>query len=223
MQRYLDEDLAELKERLLTMASHAEWAITRSVKAFVERDDTQAQQVTIDDTEIDRLEIEVDELSVNLLAKAPLASDLRSITVAMKVSHDLERVGDEATTIARRVLELNLEPPLKACPDLPRIAFQALGMLNSALNAFVNRNTDRARLVIERDRATDALNTQIQLELASWMIEEPATIARCLNLMVVSKCLERVADHAVNIAEEVVYLYEGRDIRHSGLVQRQRS
>jgi phosphate transport system protein len=216
MERHFDQDLAELKDKLLTMASHAESAVTRSIKALVDRDDELARQIKADDNVIDRFEIEVDEEAIKLLAKAPLASDLRLVTVAMKISHDLERVGDEATKIARRAVDLNQEPPLPLRVDLPSLAARSLEMLRSALDAFVNGDTRRARGVIELDREVDAVNKQNHRDLAEIMIREPATIARCLHLMVISKSLERIADHATNIAEEVVYLYEGRDIRHLG-------
>jgi phosphate transport system protein len=128
----------------------------------------------------------------------------------------LERVGDEATTIARRTIELSQEPQLKPYVDIPRMTNLAMEMLNDALDAFVNRNPAKAREVIPRDKEVDAINRQLHRELVSFMIEKPATITRCLNLMIISKSLERIADHATNIAEEVVYLYEGRDIRHTG-------
>lgn len=214
MSAHFEQELEELKNRLLTMAGHAETAVSRAIKALIERDDDLARRVREDDSILDRFEIELDEMAVNLLAKAPLASELRLITVAMKASHDLERVGDEATTIARRVLELNQDPPLTTMVDLPDMAAQGLQMLRQAIEAFVHRDTARARAIIPRDKTIDSLNKQLHRELASYMIEKPATISRCLHLMTISKSLERIADHATNIAEEVVYLYEGRDIRH---------
>lgn len=210
-----DQELAQLKERLITMASHAEAAVNRYIKALIDRDSTHAVKAKEEDRVIDQLEIEIDELAIQLLAKAPLASDLRLITVAMKISHDLERVGDEATTIARRTVELNQEPQLKPYVDIPHMARLALEMLREALDAFVNRDPVRARAVIPRDKEVDSLNKQLHRELASYMVEKPSTISRCLNLMVISKALERIADHATNIAEEVVFLYEGLDIRHA--------
>lgn len=215
MHRHFETELDSLKEKLLTMASLAEAAVNRSIQALVERDDELARTVKADDSQLDTLEMEIDELAISLLSKAPLAIDLRLITVAMKISHDLERVGDEATTIARRALELGQEPQLKPYVDIPRMAAMGLDMLKVALDAFVNRDPARARTVIPRDKEVDALNKQLHRELASYMIERPSTITRCLNLMVISKSLERIADHATNVAEEVVYLYEGRDIRHS--------
>jgi phosphate transport system protein len=213
---YFDNELAGLKQKLLTMASHAERAVNKAIEALVERDDEVARNIMADDVIVDQLEVEIDELAIQLLSKAPLATDLRLITVAMKISHDLERVSDEATTIARRSLELSLEPQLKPYVDIPRMAAMALDMLKEALDAFVNRDPAKARTVIPRDKQVDLLNKQLHRELSSYIVERPSTISRCLNLMVISKSLERVADHATNVAEEVVYLYEGRDIRHSG-------
>lgn len=214
-----DEELSHLKERLVTMATHAEAAVNRYIKALIERDSDTASRAKEEDRVIDQLELEIDELAISLLAKAPLASDLRLITVAMKISHDLERVGDEATTIARRTVELNQEPQLKPYIDIPHMAALALEMLREALDAFVSRDPARARAVIPRDKEVDSLNKQLHRELASYMVERPATITRCLNLMVISKALERIADHATNIAEEVVFVYEGEDIRHQAKIK----
>lgn len=216
MMTHHDQELAELKELLLLMAGHARNAVTRAIQALTDRDESLARRVIEDDSIVDQLEIKVDEVAVHLLSKAPLASDLRLITIAMKASHDLERVCDEATTISRRAIELNQEPQLKPYVDIPKMSQIALAMLDHAINAFVNRNPQEARDVIKRDKEVDSLNKQLHRELASYMIERPSTITRALNLMVVSKSLERIADHATNIGEEVVYLYEGRDIRHSG-------
>jgi len=216
MTRHFDRDLGALKQKLLTMASHAESALSKGIKALVDRNDKLARQVIDDDSIIDQLEIEIDEMSIGLLAlQGPIASDLRLIAVAMKISHDLERVGDEATTVARRTIELSQEPQLKPYVDIPRMANLAMEMMDQGLDAFVNHNSEKARGVIPRDKEVDAINRQLHRELVSFMIKKPAKITRCLNLMVISKSIERIADHAKNIAEEVVYLYEGRDIRHS--------
>jgi phosphate transport system protein len=217
MQRHFDQELAELKQELLTMGGLAEAAVSNVIKALLTRDDDLARKVKEDDHALDQFEIDMDERAIALLAlKAPLASDLRLITVAMKISHDLERVGDEATTIARRALELSQEPQLKPYVDIPRMAELGLSMLKDGLDSFVSGNVKQALAVIPRDKDVDAINKQLHRELVSYVIERPPTITRCLNLMVISKSLERIADHATNIAEEVVYLYEGRDIRHSG-------
>ena len=213
---HFDSELAALKEKLLVMASRSEATVTASIRALVERDDDLARAVEADDDAIDRLEIEIDEDSIKMLAKAPLASQLRLIICASKIARDLERIGDEATTIARRSIDLNTEPQLKPYVDLPRMAQMAMEMLRDALGAFTSGDTERARKVIPRDRDVDALNKQLYRELASFMIEKPTTITRCLSLMAISKALERIADHAKNVAEEVVYLYEAKDIRHPG-------
>ena len=216
---HFDQDLGALKDKLITMGGLAEGAVRRSMTALTERKDALARDAKEHDEILDELEIEIDEMAVTLLAKAPLASDLRLVAVAMKISQNLERVGDEATTIARRALELNAEAQLKPYVDIPKMADTALEMLKEALDAFVTRDPARARAVIPRDKEVDSLNKQLHRELASFMVEQPATISRCLNLMVISKALERIADHATNIAEEVVYVYEGRDIRHTGAGQ----
>jgi phosphate transport system protein len=215
MQRHFDQELGNLKEMLLKMASHAEGAVTNAIKSLTENNDELASQVKENDSILDDFEKDIDEMAISLLAlQAPLASDLRLITVAMKISHDLERVGDEATTIARRSLELNKEPQLKPYVDIPRMAQMGLEMLHGAIDAFVDRQPAKARAIIPRDKDVDALNKQLHRELVSFVIEDPTTITRALNLMVISKSLERIADHATNVAEEVVYLYEGTDIRH---------
>jgi phosphate transport system protein len=174
-----------------------------------------AQAVIDDDNILDQFEIEIDDTAIHLLAKAPLATELRLITEGMKISQNLERVGDEAVTIARRAIELSTEPQLKPYVDLPRMATMSLEMLRGAITAFVQRDAAGARRVIPRDREVDELNRQLHRELSSFMVERPQTITRCLKLMVISKAIERIADHATNIAEEVVYLYEAKDIRHA--------
>ena len=212
---HYNEEISKLKESLLAMASHAEGAVTSAMRALIERDDALAAKVEDDDTILDQFEIEIDDTAIHLLAKAPLATDLRLITVAMKISQNLERVGDEAVTIARRAIDLNAEPQLKPYVDLPRMAAMSLEMLRDALSAFINREPERARAVVPRDQDVDDLNRQLHRELSSYMVEKPANITRCLRLMVISKSIERIADHATNIAEEVVYLYEAKDIRHA--------
>ena len=213
---YFEQELTALKNMLLAMASHAESAVNQALQALATRDYDLALRVRASDEVIDAFEVEVDEAAIQLLAKAPLASDLRLITVAMKVSQNLERVGDEASKIANRARDLSQEPPLKLNLEIPHLAEQALGMLKKALDAFVNQDPAAARALIPQDREVDALNKQIHRQLADLMIASPDTITRCLNLMVISKSLERIADHAKNVAEEVVYLCEAEDIRHTG-------
>jgi phosphate transport system protein len=197
------------------MGSQAEAAVSEAVKALLERDDNRAWQVKQNDHVLDQLEMEVDELAVALLAKAPLATDLRLITVAMKISQNLERVGDEATTIARRALALNALAQMEPTVDLPSLTAMSLAMLKDALSAFLGGDSAQALAVVPRDKQVDALNRQIQRELTEHLAADREAIPRCLHLMVVAKSLERVADHATNIAEEAVFLFEGRDVRHS--------
>jgi phosphate transport system protein len=214
--QHFEQELAALKDRLLTMASHAESAVKLAVDALVGRDYALAVKVRADDEVIDRFEVEVDELAIQLLAKAPLANDLRLIAVAMKISQNLERIGDEATKIANRARDLSQELPLKLVVAVPQMADLALQLLKGSLDAFVSQDPASARALIPQDKEVDLLNKQIHRQLADQMIEDPATITRCLNLMVVAKSLERIADHAKNVAEEVVYLCEAQDIRHTG-------
>ena len=214
MQKHFDEDLGTLKEQLLMMSSYAESAVSQAVRAVTERDDKMALQVQANDDIMDQYEIDIDDLAIRLLSKSPLDTDLRLITVAMKISQNLERIGDEATTISRRAVELNQDARLKAYLDIPHMAAVALGMLKESLDAFVNKQPEKARALIPRDKEVDAMNRRFYRELSSYMVENPTAISRCLNLMTVSKSLERVADHATNIAQQVVYLCEARDIRH---------
>ena len=213
---YFDHELGELKQKLLTMASHAETAVNRAIESLMARNLDLALQVKTDDSIIDQLEIEVDEIAIHLLSKAPLASDLRFVTVAMKISQNLERIGDEATKIAKRARDLSTEPPLKLNLELPQMATMALAMLKTALDAFVARDSAVARAIIPRDKEVDALNKKINNELTDHMMEDRDGIPRALNLMIASRSLERIADHAKNIAEEVVYLCDAQDIRHTG-------
>lgn len=214
MYTHFQKDLDTLRDKLLTMASRAEAAVRHSVQAVVLRDDALAEQVRQHEDIIDRDELELDEMAIRFLARAPLASDLRLITVAMKVSQNLERVGDEATKIAKRARDLNTEPPLMDPPDVNAMANLSLNMLKDALDAFVHHDAAAAREIIPKDKAVDELNRRMHRRLVERMMEEPSTIQRCLHLMVVVKSLERIADHAKNIAEEVVFLCEALDIRH---------
>ena len=211
---HFDQELTALKEALLAMASHAETALRQSVEALLTRDDRLAAQVRDNDVILDRYEVEVDERSIRLLAKAPLARDLRFIAVSMKISQNLERVGDEATKIAKRARDLAQEAPLKLVLPLRDMADLALRMLDGALDAFVNRDAASARALIPEDKKVDVLNKEFQRVLIEHMTANPEAIVRCLHLIVAVKSLERIADHAKNVAEEVVYLCEAEDIRH---------
>ena len=214
MQKYFDEELGSLKEKLLFMGSYAESAVNQAIQAVTQRNDNLALLVQANDDIMDQYEIDIDNMAIQLLSKSPPALDVRLITVAMKISQNLERIGDEATTIARRAVELNQEARLKVHLDIPRMASIALAMLNESLDSFVNEQPEKARAIVPRDKEVDGINRQFYRELSNYMMEKPSTVSRCLNLMTVSKSLERVADHATNIAQEVVYLCEARDIRH---------
>jgi phosphate transport system protein len=215
MENHFEAGIENLRQRLLVMASHAEKAVNESVQSLMQRDHDLALRVRTDDDVIDKFEVEIDELAIMLLTKAPLASNLRLVTVAMKISQNLERIGDEATKIAKRSRDLAQEPPVKINLDLPRMATLALAMVKDALDSFVQRDSAAARAIIPRDKEVDALNELIHQQLAQYMMENPDTIARCLHWIVAAKSLERIADHAKNIAEEVVYLCEAQDIRHA--------
>ncbi|KAB2653898.1 MAG: phosphate signaling complex protein PhoU [Verrucomicrobia bacterium] len=215
MDRHFDHELAELKQKLLTMASHAEKSVSDAVNALVNRDLDLALAVNANDEVLDRFELDVDEMAINLLAKAPLASELRMVTMAMKLSQNLERVGDEATKIAKRARDLSKEPPLKLNLELAKLSLLVLGLLKSALDSFVQKDSAAARAVIPRDKEINALHKQIQGQIIDHMKLSPDNIQRSLHLLVAVKSLERIGDHATNIAEEVVYLCEAQDIRHA--------
>ena len=208
--------LAQYKEKLLIMASHAEGVVTRAVRAHLDRDEPLARQALETDEVIDQFEIQIDRIALGLLAQAPGEFELRQITCGMKIARELERVGDEATTIARRAVELMALPPLATPLDIAEMTFLANAMLKDALDAFVSGNTVLAREVIPRDRRIDEMNKTYQDDLNGLMEASPENIRRCRHLAVISKCLERIADHAKNVAEDAVLLHEAKDIRHAG-------
>jgi phosphate transport system protein len=216
MPRHFHEELEALKQTLLAMGGLVEDQIRREMKALLERDDVMAQEVIERDRQVNTYDVEVDEQCVSLLALyQPAAGDLRFITTAMKIVTDLERIGDQAVNIAQRVLELNREPQLKPYIDLPRMAEQAQRMVKESLDAFVARDTALARQVCGEDSEVDLLKEQIFRELLTFMMEDPRTIPRAIRLILISRFMERVADHATNIAEMVVYLVEGKMVRHT--------
>jgi phosphate transport system protein len=215
VERHFDQELELLKGQLLLMGGHTEAIIQKSVEALKRRDPRLAQVVIEDDQAIDRLEIDIEERCVGLLAlRQPLAVDLRFITAALKISNDLERVGDHAVNIASCALRLAEVPPLKPLVDIPRMADLAAGMLRDALDAFVRRDAATARRLLMRDDEVDNLNRQIFRELLSFMMEDASTITRGMDLILVARNLERVADLATNVAEEVVFIAEARIIKH---------
>ena len=214
MENHFEMELDALRQKLLLMASHAEAAVNLAVQSFVQRDSELAARVDQDDEILDRLEVEIDEMTILVLTKAPLASDLRLVPVVMKISQNLERIGDEATKIARRARDLAREPAVKINFDFHRLVGKSIEMVKLALDAFARRDAAAALAVIPRDKEVDALNKEIQQQMIRHMTENPAT-GRCLHWIVAAKSLERIADHAKNIAEEVVYLREAQDIRHT--------
>ncbi len=215
MERHFEQELETLKERLLHMGSLAELMIHVAVKGLVERDAKTLEEVFINEEKVNHLHIEVDERCLLLLAlRQPIAVDLRLITAAMKINTDLERIGDQAVNIAQNTQMLLKEPLLKPLIDLPRMAQIAAKMVKDALDAFVKKDVEMARSVVKRDDEVDSLKDQIFRELLTYMLANPSTITRAIDHILISRNLERIADHATNIAEDVIFMAEGKDIRH---------
>ena len=216
MARHFHDELEALKQTLLAMGALVEDQIRRGMRALVDRDSELAQDVIDRDRQVNAYDVEVDEKCVELLALyQPAAGDLRFITTAMKIVTDLERIGDQAVNIAQRALELNREPQLKPYIDLPRMADNAERMVKESLDAFVARDTALARRVCAEDSAVDDLKEQIFRELLTFMMADPRTIPRAIRLILISRFLERVADHATNIAEMVIYMVDSKMVRHT--------
>ena len=217
MQRHFHEELQHVKDKTLRLGSLVESMVERAVTALVDRDSRIAEDTIRSDDQSDALEVEIDEACLRLLAlHQPTAIDLRFITTAMKISTDLERMADQAVNICERAIELNAEPQLKPYIDIPIMSQLAQKMLRDSLDAFVEKDVSKARSVIAADNKVDQLKRQVFRELLTFMMEDPRTIPRAIGLLLVSRHLERIADHATNIAEMVVFLVEGRDIRHAG-------
>ena len=214
--RHFEDELQHLQQLLLRMGGIVEQQIARAIESLVERDAEVAQDVIIHDREVNQLDILIDEECLKVIAlHQPAAGDLRFVTTALKVNTDLERIGDMAVNISQRALELNEEPMLKPYIDIPRMAKEAQQMVHTSLDAFVRRDTELAREVIESDDIVDSLAHQVYRELLSYMAEDPKTISRATRILLVSKHLERIADHATNIAEMVVFMVDGKMIRHA--------
>jgi phosphate transport system protein len=214
--RHFEGELQTLQQLLLRMGGLVEQQIARAIEALVERDSDLARDVIARDREVNQLDLLVDEECLKLIAlHQPAAGDLRLVTTALKINTDIERIGDMAVNICERVLELNEEATLKPYIDIPRMAKEAQAMVRNSLDAFVQRNTDLAVEVIEGDDLVDGLAHQVYRELLSYMAEDPRTIARATRILLISKYLERIADHATNIAEMVVFMVDGRLIRHA--------
>ena len=216
MNRYFHEELEQIKEKVLKLGSLVETMVENAVVSLVDQDSRLAQETIASDDRSDHLEVEIDDDCVRMLAlHQPAAGDLRFITTAMKVSTDLERMADQAVNISQRALELNEEPQLKPYIDIPIMSQLAQKMLRECLDAFVRKDVGLARQVIAADNKVDALKNQVFRELLTFMMGDPTTIPRAIRLLLVSRHLERVADHATNIAEMVVFLVEGKNIRHA--------
>ena len=219
--KHYEQQLRELKDKLLLMSHKAELMIADSIRALVDRRPTLAEEVIGRDDEVDRLEIEIDNLCYQILAlEQPVARDLRFIATALKIVKDLERIGDIAVNIAERAIELIQEPELKRLVDLPIMADAAQKILKESLDAFVNSDTELAEKVILNDNIVDHLYERIFRELLTYMLEDPRSISRAIKLIFIAKHLERVGDHSANIAEMVVFLVRGQDIRHGTRLDR---
>jgi len=216
--RRYDLELEQLRGRILAMGSNLVAMIKETMRAMVERDSAAAKRMIEYDHEINRQEVAIDDLAMSIIAlRQPAARDLRFITLALKVSTDLERIGDCCVNLAERTLELNEEPQLKPYIDLPKMAEAAEGMISDALEAFLRGDAELAAQVTGRDDLIDELNSQVFRELLTFMMEDPRTITRATRLIFVGKYLERIADHATNIAEMVIFMVKGKDIRHTGV------
>ncbi len=213
--RHFEQELGQLKGKLLEMSALVESAIYRSVQGLVEKNQELAEQVIQNESRINQLEIEVDDMAIGLLAlQAPLAADLRLVTAAIKINNDLERMGDLSVSIAQSAIALMREPIIRPLIDIPHIAGLAQSMVRKALDAFVNRDAELARSVLSSDDAVDNMRTASYHELISFMEKNPEGISQALYLLSTVRNLERVADHATNIAEDVLYLVKGIDVRH---------
>jgi len=213
--RHFVEELEQLKTKLLEMSSLVEAAIQRSILAVTQKDRGAAQEVFKNEARINTIELEIDEFAINLLAlQQPMAADLRLIVAALKINTDLERMGDLSVSIAERAMSLMEEPVIKPMIDIPHIAGLVQSMVRKALDAFVMRDSDLARSVLASDDAVDSLRTACYHELVSFMERDPQNIKPALDLLAVTRNLERLADHSTNIAEDVLFLVKGIDVRH---------
>jgi phosphate transport system protein len=212
---HFEAELQGLRNQLLTMGGLVEDRVHRAIQSLVHRREEEARRIIATDKEINDLQMDIDDRCLRLLAtQTPLAVDLRLITSAMKINADLERVGDQAVNIAESVLVLLPQPPLKPLIDLPRMAAIAEKMVRDALDAFVKKDAELAREVLRRDDEVDGLKDQLFRELLTYMMADPGTIQRALALILISRNLERIADHATNIAEDVIFISEAKDVRH---------
>ncbi len=215
MERHFDQDLNLLKEKLILMAGLTEANIYLSIKNLVERDESHSNEISQREQKINSLQVEIDEFCLKLLAlHQPVAFDLRFITSAMRINAELERIGDQAVNVVESALDLVKQPQLKPLVDIPRMAELVQSMVKDSLDSFVKQESKLAREILKRDDQIDSYKEQIFRELLSFMLQDPTTVPRALQLILISRHLERIADHSTNIAEDVVYLVEGKDIRH---------
>lgn len=215
MKRHFDDELKQLKEKIFRMGLQVEEIIAQAAQALFERNTKLAEEVIKKDQEINLLEIEIDELGHELIAlHQPTAVDLRFITMVLKMNNDLERMGDQAVNIAEKAIQINQEPPMKPYVDLPKAAETARGMVRDALDAFMKRDSGKAEEILERDDVIDRINDKVYEELQEIMRNRPDTVRQGVALIMVSHNLERIADLATNIAEDVIYLTRGIDVRH---------
>jgi phosphate transport system protein len=213
--RHFEEELDNLRSRLLEMSGLVEDSVYRSIQSLIERDEVAAQQVLQNESRINRMEIEIDDLATSLLARVqPMATDLRFITAAIKINNDLERMGDISVNIVRRTLALMREPMPKELIDIPHMATLAQSMIRNSLDAFVRKDAELARSILTSDDVVDQLRDAVYEELIALMEQDPTTVRQSINLMLIARALERLADHATNIAEDVLFLVEGVEVRH---------
>jgi phosphate transport system protein len=213
--RHFEQELEELKDKLLEMSALVESAVQRSVMAVTQKDRSAAEQVFHDEARINELQIEIDEFAINLLAtQNPVAADLRLVVAALKINTDLERMGDLSVHIAQRALSLLTEPVIKPMVDIRHMSALVESMVRKSMDAFVSNDADMARSVLASDDAVDSLRTASYHELVSFMEKEPRNIPQALDLIGITRSLERIADHSTNIAEGVLFLVKGIDVRH---------
>ena len=214
--RHFQEELDVLKSRLLEMGGLAEQRVRRAVQGLAEREHELIESVLVGDEPINALQLEIDDRCLKLLAlHQPMATDLRAVMAAVKINTDLERVGDLAVNIAEAAKRYAMHPPVKKLIDIPKMADIAQAMLRDALDSYVRRDMALARQVLHQDDSLDALKTQIFRELLSFMLKDPSTIEAALDLILVSRHLERIGDHATNVAEDVIFMVSARDVRHN--------
>lgn len=217
MERHFESELRNLKQRILAMGGAVESAIEEATQALIDRKPENFEKVHELEKTINQAHIEVDEACLNLLARqSPLAADLRLVVAVIKINTDLERMGDQAVNIAHNGRRYLSQPPLKPLIDIPRMAGEAKLMVREALDAFVSQNLDLAQDVLNREDAVDAFKNQIFRELLTYMMSDPQSIERALSLILIARNLERIGDHATNIAEDVIFAITGDDIRHGG-------